>query len=231
MKTIIRKLGLAALDLEDFYPLIEETLKGNTLSTFSQFFPYSYIITKDLSKERCEVWPDFSRVYYLSDRFLDDNRIDIISVQRVDGASSFLDYNAPLQRFNIDEMILEGVASNVRSLMNISTRGFEFMPPNRIKLIGYSGTEEVKITVKIPYPSFGAVPESLSIVMEKLAILDVKLVLYPELKQYENLDSYDGQIDLKISDWGDAESQRDQLIEDFRNKGFPNSVKNPYTYE
>jgi len=231
MKKIIRRLGLASLSLEKYYPLIQETLMDDTLSTFSQFFPYTYLMTKDLSNEIGERGEDYTYIYYLSDDFLTKNELDIISVMSVNGVSSFGEWNAPLQTFNVDEMILGAAAANIRSGLNISTKSWTWLPPNRVKLRGYTGEELLKIEVKIPYPNFGSVPQSLSLSMEELAFLDVKMVLYEELKHYDKLETADGTIDLKIDSWADAESQRKELIDIFRNKAFPNSVSKPYTYE
>ena len=237
MKKMVRHLGLASLGLEEYYPLIKETLIEDTLSTFSQFFPYEYTLSKNLSTLDKEEGEDLSYIYYIKDEFLENNNLEIISVMAVQGMSSFQQWNAPLQTFNVDAMILEGAASGIRSQLNISTKSFKFLPPNRLKLRGYSGTEEIKIVVKIPYPNFGYVPESLSIALEQLAKLDIKCVLYPELKMYDKLDTADGSIDLKIDDWANAEEQRQELLDSWRNKAFPNSVINntimgrPYIYE
>jgi hypothetical protein len=129
-------------------------------------------------------------------------------------------------------MILEGAASSIRSQLNISTRNYKFLPPNRLKLKGYSGFEDLRIMVKIPYPNFGSVPESLSLAMERLGKLDVKTVLYPELKMYDKLETADGTIDLKIDGWENAETEREQLLDEWRNKAFPNSAEyKPLRYE
>ena len=232
MKKCIRHLGLAALSLEDYYPSILEVLRDDTLSVFSQFFPYTYIIEKDLSKEKSIDAPDGGKIYYLRDQFLEENDLDVISVMDVQGASYFAEWNAPLQSFNVDAMILEGMASNIRSGINISTKNFEFMPPNRVKLKGYGGSTNIKIMVKIPYPNFGAVPESLSLSMEQLAELDIKMLLYPELKMYQNFETAESTIDLKLDGWENAQQERLDLINDWRNKAFPNSARHrPVTYE
>ncbi len=237
MKKMVRHLGLASLALEKYYPLIKETLMEDTLSTFSQFFPYEYTYSKDLSKSKYDDAEDGSRIYYINNEWLEKNDLEIISVMAVEGASTFQQWNAPLQTFNIDAMILEGAASSLRSQLNISTKSFKFLPPNRLKLRGYGGYEDVKIVVKIPYPNIGYVPQSLSIAFEELAKLDIKCTLYPELKLYDKLQSADGEIDLKIDDWADAENQRQDLLDSWRNKAFPNTVINntvmgrPYIYE
>lgn len=135
------------------------------------------------------------------------------------------------QTFNTDAMILEGAASNLRSLMNISTKSFEFLPPNRLKLKGFGSHDIVYLDCKVTYPSWGHVPESISIVSEQLAKLDVKIYLWGELKLYDKLESADGAIDLKIDDWANAESERQELLDNWRNKAFSNYTKYPYTYE
>ena len=237
MRKIIRHLGLASLSLEKYYPMIKETLDEDTLPVLSQFFPYDYTIKKDLSKCKYEQAADYGYIYYIKDDWMEKNNLDVISVMAVQGASMFQEWNAPLQTFNIDAMILEGVASSIRSQLNISTRSFRFMPPNRLKLRGFAGTEDVRITCKITYPNWGYVPEGISIAAEQLAKLDVKAVLYPELKMYDKLESADGAIDLKIDDWANAEEQRQELLDSWRNKAYPNSVINgtlmgrPYVYE
>ena len=129
-------------------------------------------------------------------------------------------------------MILEGAASNVRSALNISTKHFKFLPPNRIALKGYNGASDLRIVVKVPYPNFGAVPQSLQLPMEELAKLDIKLLLYPELKMYDEMDTADSRINLKLDGWDNAERERMELLNDWRNKAFPNSSRyRPLTYE
>ena len=228
----IRHLGLSAMSLEEYYPKIQEVLMTDTLSTFSQFFPYDhYIIRLNLTEQTPENALDGGYIYYINDEFLEKEGLDIISVIEVEGASTFQDWNAPLQTFNIDALILEAAASNIRSLANISTKSFEFMPPNRIRLRGYNGVSDLRIRVKIPYPNFGYIPESYSIALEQLAKLDIKLLLYPELKHYENLESADGQISLKLDGWENAEKERDELLYEWRNKAFPQMTKKYVTYE
>lgn len=236
VKKIVRHLGLASLSLEKYYPSIQEILTEDTLSTFSQYFPYEYTFSKDLSKDYT-VEADGSKMYYINDPFIEQNNLNIISVMAVEGASAFQDWNAPLQTFNVDAMILEGLASNIRSQLNISTKSMKFFPPNRLRCRGFDGYSDVKIVVKLPYPNIGYVPESVGEQFFKLAKLDIKIFLYQELKLYDNLQSADGEINLKIDSWADAESDRENLLNEWMNKAYPNMVINgsvmgrPYVYE
>ena len=233
MRKIDRHLGLSALQLEKFYPRIQEVLMDDTLRTLAQFFPYEYRIKLNLSESvGAEYLTGDEYIYYITDKYLEANpNVDIISVRRVIGGGEFEQWNAPLQTFNIDAMILEGAASNIRSLLNISTKSFKFLPPNRILLKGFGSNETVYLECKLTYPNWGAVPESISIAAEQLAKLDVKIYLWNELKLYNKLESADGSIDMQIDEWANAENERQELLDSWRNKAFPNFVKYPYTYE
>ena len=59
----------------------------------------------------------------------------------------------------------------------------------------------------------------------------IKILLWNELKLYNKLESADGSIDLQIDDWANAESERSDLLNDWRNKAFPNFAGKPYNYE
>ena len=109
--------------------------------------------------------------------------------------------------------------------MNISTKSYKFLPPNRIALKGYGSHDTVYIDCKLTYPNWGTVPEAYSIAVEQLAKLDTKIFLWNELKLYQNLESADGQIDLKIEEWSGAESERQELLDSWRNKAFPNMMQ------
>lgn len=234
MRKIDRHLGITTLSLDKFLPQIQDVLVDDTLRTLSQFFPYDYQFVLDLgeqSKTAFHISGD-EYIYYIKDKYLDaDDSIDIISIRQVEGAGSFEQWNAPLQTFNIDAMILEAQASNIRSLANISTKAFKFLPPNRIQLKGFGSHEKVHIIAKINYPSWGHVPESYSIAAEQLAKLDVKIFLWNTLKLYDKMESADGAIDLKIDDWANAENERQELLDGWRNKAFSNFTRLPYNYE
>ena len=233
VRKIDRHLGLSALQLDKFFPTITEVLNDDTLRTISQFFPYEYRIKLDLSTAESSInMGGGEYVYYLTDKYLDaEPNMNIISVRDVTGAGTFQQWNAPLQTFNVDAMILEAQASNIRSLMNISTKSFKFLPPNRIKLKGFGSHDIVYVTCKVTYPSWAAVPESVSLAAEQLAKLDVKILLWNELKLYNKLESADGTIDLQIDDWANAENERTELLNSWRNQAFPNFTMRPYNYE
>ncbi len=234
IKKIITQLGLPSMGMEKYYPLIDEILTKDTLPTFSQFFPYTYTFRMDLSKipKEKETIEKGYEIYYIRDKYLEDNNLEILSVISVTGAGNWDEWNAPLQTFNVEAMILEAAASGLRSQLNLSTKSFQFMSPNRLKLRGYGGAEQIYVTVKIPYPNFGAVSPSVNVEFEKLAKLDIKMWLYPDLTHYTHIDTAEGSVDLKIDDWENAERERTDLIDTWRNKNFPmTSGYHPYHFE
>ena len=60
--------------------------------------------------------------------------------------------------------------------------------------------------------SLASIPETAREAFMELALLDVKMNLYPTMKQYSTISTSLGNIDLKIDDWGNAESERKDLI-------------------
>lgn len=228
---IIEPLGLQAKRLERYYPSIENLLKNKTLRTFSQFIPYIYTFNLNLRDQTGEKTPRGGFLYYITDPYLVENKIEIISLEMVQGTNTFTDWNQQPATFNIEDMIIYGAITNIRSQINLSSKSFEFKPPNRVRLYGFNGYEQVELRAKIPYQSFAMVPESVSNSLEELAQLDVKIYLWGELAPYDNLETADGAIDLKISSWENAAEERKELLKDWMNKAFPNMATRPYTYE
>ena len=60
--------------------------------------------------------------------------------------------------------------------------------------------------------SLASIPETCRTSFMELAMLDVKENLYPIFKNYNNLSTVYGNIDLKIENWENAESERKDLI-------------------
>ena len=60
--------------------------------------------------------------------------------------------------------------------------------------------------------SLASIPETARESFMELALLDVKMNLYPTMKQYSTINTSLGNIDLKIDDWAQAESDRKELI-------------------
>jgi len=49
----------------------------------------------------------------------------------------------------------------------------------------------------------------------ELAVLDVEDMLYQVMKHYSNINSVYGNIELKLDEWGNASSERKQLLDEW----------------
>ena len=61
-----------------------------------------------------------------------------------------------------------------------------------------------------------------------LAKLDCKIYLWNQLKYLENIVTPVGNMDLKVSDWENADRERDDYLKELRTKSFPDRVLDKY---
>lgn len=226
-----QRLGLTEYKLDYLYPDIHKNLLSNTLPIFSQYFPCyrRYDFTPADNKT------DVNDEFYLRIPEIDENGLEIISLAMVipkSGIESsvFFDGVRPIN-MTIEDILINSLVSDMASLSNYSYRRFRFIPPNRIKLRGY-GDRELSLTLKIKYPSFSAIPDSVIEQFLDLAEADIKIFVYNKLKHYDQIPLPIGNIDLKIGNLETGEADRREIIDRFNTKGYPNkSRRYVYRYE
>jgi len=226
-----QRLGLNEYKLDYLYPEIFTNLKTNTLPIFSQFFPCyrRYDFNPGNNKT------DTENEYYLKIPEIEENKLEIISISTVIPKSniesiSFFDGYRPLN-VTIEDVLINSMASNIASLSNYSYRRFRYISPNRVLLRGY-GTQDLTAVLKIKYPSFSAIADSVISQFLDLAEQDIKIFIYNKLKHYDQLPLPIGNIDLKLDNLSDGISKREEIIDRFNTKGYPNKSMNRYhTYE
>lgn len=93
---------------------------------------------------------------------------------------------------------------------------FEYLGENKIKLYGYPKTElSFKVACEHE-PNGESIKDSCYDSFMELAILDVKHFLYNTLKLYDGIPTAFGNINLKIDDYQSAESDRNALLDKWR---------------
>lgn len=93
---------------------------------------------------------------------------------------------------------------------------FEYLGENKIRLFGYP---RVPLSFKVACehePNGESIEESCYDSFMELAILDVKQFLYNTLKLYDGIPTAFGNINLKIDDYSSAESDRNNLLDKWR---------------
>lgn len=229
---IIKTLGLSEMGIEHLYPQIIDNIRRHTLPEFSQFFPYHYMFSLHLDQQYGKQLVNDAKEFLITDPFLDYYNPKILGIADLDETSVFSSYNAlspPI--VDPEELILNAAVTNIRSLSNVSYKGHDFVPPKHVRLHGYDGRDQVRMTLKLPHPGFSTIKESTSIVFHQWCMYDTKIFLYGVFKLYDGLETMDGSIDLKMADWEGAESEKNDWIDDIRNRAFPNQAGYRQRYE
>lgn len=211
------KLGIfnIATPIEDLDNVIVDILKDITLPVFSIYSPYKeemIINTKHL--QRVDYASNFD-VFLLPD-FSPRKLLSVEDVNYDDSFLTGLGYTGayPLMTANTIQNVM--MANAAGSMMNQITpkMTFKFIAPR--KLIMYDMFTSCTLRIKFAFEhdkSFASIPETASETFFNLALLDVMSNLYPTMKQYSNLSTVIGNIDLKIDDWADADSRRNDLLQ------------------
>lgn len=87
---------------------------------------------------------------------------------------------------------------------------------NKIRLYDFPENSMIRFVAKCDHDLAGeSIEESCIEAFKKLAMLDVKMTLYNNIKNMVNLGSAFKDIQLKIEDWSNAASERDQLLDNW----------------
>lgn len=226
-----QRLGIVEYGIDELYPEIHSNLLTNTLPIFSQYFPcerrYNYFPDDNPTETPYE--------YYLNIPEVKEAGLEIISVSEVMPQSASIDMmyydgRRPVN-MRIEDVIMNSLATNTASLIKASYKMFTFIPPNRLRLRGF-GNNKLRVTLKIKYPSFSSIEDSVIEQFLDLATADIKIFLYNKLKHYDQLALPIGNIDLKLSNLESGVDERRDIIDRFNSKGFPNkAIGNYYRYE
>jgi len=95
---------------------------------------------------------------------------------------------------------------------------FDYLGNNQIRLYGYPKTQ---LTFRVACehdPNGESIEDSCYDSFMELAILDVKQFLYNTLKHYNEIPTAFGNINLKIDDYQSAESDRNSLLDSWRDR-------------
>lgn len=211
------KLGLLNIStpFEDLDKTILLIIQDITLPVFSQYAPFNQtmvIETDDL--ERIEKTSDYEKFILPEFRsmellYVHDVRYDTSTLAGLGMYGNAM----PIGTGSMLQQLMVGNAS--MHLMNtiIPKLTFKFERPRTLTI--YNAYYSSKLTLDLGFvhdKSLASIPETASETFMKLAILDVKENLYPTLKQYTEINTAIGNINLKIDDWANAESERADYI-------------------
>lgn len=212
------KLGLVniATPFKDLDSIMVDIIQTITLPVFSVYLPNKESITLNTNaltvKEKTANWTKFLMPVIPNKKLL-----YVIEIRYDDTCLAGMGYyggGLPLMSGNLlnQSMLANAGAQVMSTLMPKIT--FKFEQPRTITVYNEFSYSTLIFDCGFEHDkSLASIPDTARDSFIKLAELDVKANLYPTLRQYTELNTAVGTINLKLDDWQDAESRRNELIE------------------
>lgn len=222
---IERRLGTADLNLPEHLSKNKwgEVLIEDTLTTFSRYFPHKLLYKIDTKKDKTR-----DGGYFIDEERLGEDTIIYgikdLSLEALAKTTSVNNngYGAIYGNFSFEDIGMMQMAADMNSIFNTGVF-VEFQEPNKVYIQNTTGLnladrlDFIDIYVFVRHsPCLSTISATKMETFEKLAILDIKSFLYNGLKYYDGLETVYSTIDLKISDWSNVESDREQMVEYLR---------------
>jgi hypothetical protein len=218
MTRIKYKLGIMniASPVRNLDGMIATIIKDITVPDFSIYNPDRYTTKLNLNDlEQIEktnsyetyLLPDFQskKLLYVFNVYYDDSTLS--GFGHYGGALPFIGSNM------INQILVSNAAASMYSVM-MPKLTFEYTHPRKLKIFNQYSESNIVVDMGFQHDiSLASIPETCRTSFMELALLDVKENLYPIFKSYANLSTAYGNIDLKIDNWENAESERRDLIQ------------------
>ena len=225
-----RRLGTKQLNLPDSLSKdvwADEVIEKDTLNTFSRFFPHKipYLLTEDRRKGP----------YYLIDEKLCQS-VQILGCGDIDwgmlskncvgwgwgGASYYSTFDFFANGLSLDDIGLYQMLNDHTSIYKASIY-LIFEPPNMIRLESALSNNMLQMLKAIPMKLYVKHAKNLMTIeptkmetFEQLALCDVAIFLYNNLKYYQNIETTYATTDLNLELLQDYSNRRDDLIQTLR---------------
>lgn len=214
------KLKLGIINLATPFPdmdnIIETIISDITVPVFSLYYPDKdtlhinlknlELLEKDALYEKV-LLPEFGNrklLYVFDVKYNNDNLSGV----------GYYGGGVPLLEGNVFRQIM--LANAGATLMNgmIPKMSFHFEAPRTLYVYNAWSSSDLQLDLGFEHnKSLASIPETVREEFLKLAILDVKENIYPTLKQYTEINTALGNINLKLDDWSDADNQRKDLLD------------------
>jgi hypothetical protein len=214
-------LGIYGLTLpfENGDQALFDVLQLKTLNVFSIFLPQIIKLTLNVNQLKC-IKNNFNEsIFEIPDIFGERN---IMYIKKVEPKNKLIGdgYVNPMFNGSIE---LYNEMMNVQSDANLMSAvapafTFKFENPNILYLYNMVTTYgEFDIEFAIEHAeNLSTIKPTTFLSFYELALLDVKMFLYNNLKHYTEIQTAYGTINLKIDDWSNAENDRKDLIEKWK---------------
>lgn len=218
VKRIKLQLGLIAMaspikDLDNV--IVNDILNDITIPVFSKYCPARDRLIVNLDDLKriekteaycCYLLPDFKtrKLLYVLDVRYDETTMSGLG---------FYGSGFPLIGGSmINQAMLSNAGMHLANQM-IPKMTFEYVHPRLLYI--YNAYNSYRCILDLGFEhdkSLASIPDTAEDSFYELFTLDVKANLYPTFKQYSSINTAYANVDLKIDDWSNAESERKDLL-------------------
>lgn len=221
-----------ALPFDNADEAIKDVIQNITLRTFSTLCPCYETVRFDLhSLERLEKNANYE-VYLLPDIFSERELLFVKSADYDESDISGIGYwggGIPLLQGNmLRQSMLTNAGLNLTNKI-IPRVTFKYEHPRKITLYNVLSSCKIVLTLALSHDkNLTSITPTMEESFFKLAVLDVKDMLYQTLKHYNDIQTAYGNINLRLDDWAQAAADRKQLLDDWENTYHMDVI--PFTY-
>lgn len=209
-------LGIYSLKLpfEDPDKALLDLIKLKSLKTFSIYSPDIETTQLNLDKLK-KIKNTFQESCYIIPHLFQER--EILYIRNVKPRNHNLGpYFSPVFNGTMEgykSLMLNNAYADLASTANPPFT-FKYEPPNKLFLYNVvTSDNEIDVEFALAHAeNFSTITATTWQSFYDLALLDVKRFLYNTMKHYTELQSAFGSINLKIDDWSNAESERNDLI-------------------
>lgn len=236
-------LGLEALGLANHFREIVRLIDTKTLTTWSNYVPARLLTYIDMRTNRNLVKKDFREAaaeYYIDEPILDQFNLQILGLGRLEpvGTGSVDPYDpessayyssiiASRQTMTLENVLMSAEATRSRALINTAypwQMEKELVGPRTVRFKNVTDTTGYTLELFIPWPNVVSISSEYKESFKTLCKLDIKMMLWQELKFMESVTTPTGNIDLRIADWESAERDRDEFLRNLKNQSLGDRV-------
>lgn len=196
--------------------VIMDVLSTMTIPRYSQFVPWMREGTINIKSLKCI---NEREGIYLLPAFLTTTPVMYVSDVSLPYKNTRGTYGDISPAYGVSRSVQGVITAQSYMMLAGQMRAeptFQYLGNNKIKLYGYPATE-LSFSVACQHETNGeTIEDSCYDSFMQLAELDTKIFLYNSLKLYDNIPTAFGQINLKIDEWQSAESDRNALLDQWR---------------
>jgi hypothetical protein len=210
------KLGLVNLvsPIENLDNMILEIINNIVIPEFSIYCPYVEPFICRTNDLECLIKTNEYEEFLLPD-FKTRKLLRIENITYDTGELSGLGAfgTMPLMQGDIVNQLLLSNAGQQLNNMMIPKLTFKYIHPRRVRI--YQIYSHTKLVFDLAFEhdkSLASIPETARESFINLAIIETKYNLYDTIKEYNEIHTAIGDVNIKIDDWPNTEQQREELI-------------------